>query len=154
MLNYLVSGRPYKTRAQAEALIATLAVFRFKADTGQFPESVDKLVSSGYLQAVPNDPYSSSSLVYKLTEDGFKLYSVGKDFSDDDGMIKVVNEAMQMPGFRGTSIFPHVHSPDIVYWPVEDLMKLRYEFTFEEAERLRVEKEAEAQRKIEKAKPD
>lgn len=61
---------------------------------------------------------------------------------------------MQTPGFRGTSIIPHVHSPDIVYWPVKDLMTLRYEFTFKEAERLRVEKEAEAQRKIEEAKPE
>ena len=70
-------------------------------------------------------------------------------------MIEVVNEAMQMPGFMGTSIIPHIHSPDIVYWPVKDLMKLRYEFTFEEAERLRATKKAEAQRKIEEVnQPD
>lgn len=139
----------HKTKAQTEALIAILATLRYKIDIGQFPETLNELVSSGYLQAVPNDPYSSSSLVYKLTEDDFKLYSVGKDFSDDGGMIEVVNEAMQMPGFRGTSIIPHVHSPDIVYWPVKDLMKLRYEFTFEEAEKLRAEKGAEAEKRTE-----
>jgi len=139
----------HKTRAQVEALIATLAVFRFKADTDQFPESLNELVSSGYLQAVPNDPYSSSSLVYKLTEDGFKLYSVGKDFSDDYGIIEVVNEAIQMPGFRGTSIIPHVHSPDIVYWPFKEFKKLRHEFTVEEVKRLKAEREQEARKKIE-----
>jgi len=145
----------YEATAQTEALIAVLATLRYKIDTGQFPETLNELISLGYLKAVPNDPYSSSSLVYKLTEDGFKLYSVGKDFSDDGGMIEVVNEAMQMLGFGRTSIIPRVHSPDIVYWPVKDLEKLRYEFSFKEAERLRVEKEAEAQRKIEEAnKPE
>lgn len=141
----------YETTAQTEALIGILATLRYKIDIGQFPETLNELVSSGYLQAVPNVPYSSSSLVYKLTEDGFKLYSVGKDFSDDGGIIEVVNKARQEPGFRGTSIVPHVHSPDIVYWPVKDLMKLRYEFTFEEAERLRAEKDAEARKKNEEA---
>ncbi|MCD6298221.1 MAG: hypothetical protein J7M30_13825, partial [Deltaproteobacteria bacterium] len=145
----------YETKAQTEALITVLAILRYKTDTGQFPETLNELISLGYLKAVPNDPYSNSALVYKLTEDGFKLYSVGKDFSDDGGMIEVVNEAMQMPGFRKTGIIPRVHSPDIVYWPVRDLEKLRYEFTFKQAERLRVEKEAEAQRKIEEAnKPE
>lgn len=139
----------HKTRARTEALVAVLVILRYKADTGQFPESLDKLVSAGYLPALPNDPYSDGPLVYKFTEDNFKLYSIGKDFSDDGGIIGVVNKARQEPGFRGTSIVPHVHSPDIVYWPVKDLMKLRYEFTFEEAERLRAEKDAEAQKRTE-----
>ncbi len=125
----------HKTRAQTDALIAVLAILRYKADTGQFPESLDKLVSVGYLQALPNDPYSSGPLVYKLTEDNFKLYSLGKDFSDDGGVIKVVT---------GQELYfePGIHSPDIIYWPVKDLMKLRYEFTLEAVERLRAEDEA------------
>lgn len=139
----------HKTKAQTEALITILATLRYKIDASQFPETLNELVSSGYLQAVPNDPYSNSSLVYKLTEDSFKLYSVGEDFSDDGGTIELVNEAMQMPGFMVTGIIPHVHSPDIVYWPVKDLKRLRYEFTLKEAEKFRAEKEAEIQRKIE-----
>ena len=138
----------YEAKAQTEALIAVLAILRYKADTGQFPETLNELVSSGYLQAVPNDPYSSSSLVYKLTKDGFKLYSVGKDFSDDGGIIEVVNEAMQMPGFGKTGIIPRVHSPDIVFWPVEDFEKLCYEFSSKETERL---KEVKAPGKMEGA---
>ncbi len=141
----------HKTSTQTEALIAILAVFRFKADTNQLPKTLDELVSAGYLQSIPMDPYSSGPLVYKLTEDNFELYSVGEDFSDDGGVIEVVNKARQEPGFRGTIIAPYVHSPDIAYWPVKDLNKLRYEFTFEEAERLRGEKEAETQRKKEEA---
>jgi hypothetical protein len=141
----------HKTRAQTDALIAVLAILRYKADTGQFPESLDKLVSTGYLQSAPMDPYSGGTLVYKLIEDNFKLYSVGKDFEDNGGIIEVVNMARQELGFRGTTIEPYVHSPDIVYWPVKDLMKLRYEFTFEEAERLKAEKEAGDRKRIEEA---
>jgi len=141
----------HKTVSQTGALIAVLAILRYKSDTGQFPESLDKLVSTGYLQSAPMDPYSNKPLVFKVTEDNFELYSVGKDFEDSGGVIEVVNEARQEPGFRGTTIVPYVHSPDIVYWPVKDLMKLRHEFTFEEAERLKAEKEAEAQKKIEEA---
>ncbi len=102
----------YKTTAQTDALIAVLAILRYKNDTLQFPESLDKLVDAGYLQSVPNDPYSSGSLVYSLTTDGFKLYSIGEDFTDNDG---VVDKNMVLR--REISI--NLHSPDIVYWPIE-----------------------------------
>ena len=95
----------HKTRAQAEALITILATLRYKIDTGQFPETLNELVSSGYLKAVPNDPYSSSSLVYKLTEDGFRLYSVGVNFKDDGGAVKL----------------------DIIYWPVQQRREIDVE---------------------------
>ncbi len=111
----------HKTRAQTEALIAVLAVLRFKADTGQFPESLDKLVSAGYLQAVPDDPFSSGSLVYRLTEDNFTLYSVGKDFSDDGGTIKI--KQASLPWLPGKNC-PVVESySDLVYWPVRRLKR-------------------------------
>lgn len=144
--------RPYhRAKAKAHALIAILAITRFKAVDNRFPNTLDELASAGYIQSVPMDPYSNKPLVYKVTDGNFKVYSVGEDFSDDGGVIEVVNEARQEPGFRGTTIVPYVHSPDIVYWPVKDLMKLRQEFAFEEAERLKAEKEAEAQKKIEEA---
>jgi len=91
----------HKTRAQTNALIAVLAILRYKADTDGFPESLDKLVSSGYLQNVPRDPYSNKSLVYKVTEDDFKLYSVGDNFKDDGGKDKL----------------------DDIYWPVQKQME-------------------------------
>ncbi|MBN2456964.1 MAG: hypothetical protein JXB29_10610 [Sedimentisphaerales bacterium] len=95
----------YETTAQTEALVAILATLRYKIDAGRFPETLNELVSSGYLKAVPNDPYSNSSLVYMLTEDGFKLYSVGADFKDDDGVVKL----------------------DIIYWPVQQRKEIDVE---------------------------
>ena len=139
----------HKTKAQTEALITVLAILRFNIAKENLPETLDELVSTGYLKAVPSDPYSSGPLVYKLTEDNFKLYSIGKDFSDDGGVIEVVNTARQGPGFKRTIIIPRVYSPDIVYRPYKEFNKLRHEFTVEEVKRLKVEREAESRKKIE-----
>jgi len=87
----------HETRAQTDALIAVLAILRYKAETVRFPESLDKLVSTGYLQALPNDPYSDGPLVYKLTGGNFTLYSVGDNFKNDGGEDKL----------------------DTIYWPVQ-----------------------------------
>jgi len=103
----------HKTRTQTDALIAVLAILRYKADTGQFPESLDELVPTGYLQSAPMDPYSSGPLVYKLTEDNFKLYSVGKDFEDNGGLTS--DTYALIPVWSGSG----VGRPDILYWPVK-----------------------------------
>ena len=106
----------HRTRAQTEALIAIIGTLRYKIDTGQFPETLDGLVSSGYLQAVPNDPYSSGPLVYKRTAGGFKLYSIGADFSDNGGTATIEQTAR----FLGPRMpLPATRCADIVYWPVQ-----------------------------------
>jgi hypothetical protein len=104
--------RYYRRKAQTDALVTVLALLRYKNDAGQFPESLDTLITDGYLRTVPNDPYSGNSLMYKLTDDGFKLYSVGEDFTDNGGCI----DKSQI-GRKELSL--HLHSPDIVYWPIE-----------------------------------
>jgi hypothetical protein len=106
----------HKTRAQREALITALAVLQFKLDSGQFPNTLNELVSTGYLQSVPMDPYSDGPLVYKVTEDDFTLYSVGVDFKDDGGALKLAHTS-KPPYPEG-----YVHRsppPDIIYWPVQ-----------------------------------
>jgi len=113
----------HKTRTQTKALIAILAVLRYKIDTGQFPQSLDTLVSAGYLQAVPMDPYSGSTMVYKLTEDNFTLYSVGKDFSDDGGAAKTIQVPGPGPERFGLTFHNQINFSDIVYWPVKLLEK-------------------------------
>jgi len=86
----------YNTKVRTEALVAVLAILRFKADTGRFPETLNDLVSKDYLRAIPQDPYSNSSLIYKISEDNFILYGVGENFKDDGGKQK---------------------TDDIVFWP-------------------------------------
>jgi len=102
----------YKEKAQTEALITVLAILRYKNDAGQFPQTLDVLAAKDYLRSVPSDPYSGNSLIYKLTDDGFNLYSVGKDFTDNGGCIDKNQVFMK-------EISLHLDTPDIVYWPIE-----------------------------------
>jgi hypothetical protein len=124
----------YKTKAQTEALITALAILRYKNNTAQFPESLDRLLSTGYLKAIPQDPYSNAPLIYKVATDNFKLYSVGTNFVDDGGNIEPNNmAAAKPPGMHGMpKIFAAVQprNLDIVYWPVKNwkeemLLKIR-----------------------------
>jgi hypothetical protein len=68
-------------------LLTVLALERFEKDKGEYPENLRALVELGYLKEIPNDPYSDGPLVYKKTDDGFILYSVGENLSDDGGRV-------------------------------------------------------------------
>ncbi len=72
-------------RADLDALIATLGILRYKAETQQYPVSLSQLVDTGYLKTVPDDPFSDGSITYRLTDKSFILYSFGADFDDDGG---------------------------------------------------------------------
>ncbi len=98
-------GISFRCRVRADALITTFAVLRYKAENNQFPESLDQLVSSGYLKQLPMDPYSDGPLVYKRLDGDFMLYSLGVDFDDDGGV-----HSRWGGGEEGG---------DQVFWPVE-----------------------------------
>jgi len=112
--------RYHKTRTQTEALIAIVAILRFKNDTNRFPETLEELANTGYLKSVPMDPFSNGSLVYKVSGDNFTLYSVGSDFSDDGGESEDVVHFISIP-FWGVG--RSIEKPDIVYWPVRKIRK-------------------------------
>ncbi len=96
----------YRTKTQSHALLVTIAILRYKNDNNRFPSSLDELVSAGYLQTLPLDPYSNGALVYRPKGDSFTLYSVGENFIDDGGT---------EPN-RSVSTL----SGDIVFWPVKN----------------------------------
>jgi hypothetical protein len=89
-----------------DATIAILAVLRYEADTGQFPDTLSELVSAGYLKAVPDDTFYNGPLIYRRGDDGFILYSFGADFDDDGGTPSRWGE-----GEKGG---------DQVFWPVQE----------------------------------
>lgn len=64
---------------------AVIAIMRYKQREGRFPDSLERLVEGGYISELPVDVYSGRSLVYRLTEKGFTLYSVGRNGADDGG---------------------------------------------------------------------
>lgn len=56
----------HQVKIKEEALLTILAIHRFRAEKGMLPATLAELVSTGYLQSVPMDPYSDGPLVYKL----------------------------------------------------------------------------------------
>jgi hypothetical protein len=78
-----------ESRAQAHRLVAycALAVEQYRLGTGELPESLDKLVPQ-YLDTVPLDPFDGQPLRYRLLNQGFVVYSIGEDLSDDGGQEK------------------------------------------------------------------
>ena len=140
-----------KSNAQTESLITVLAILRFQADNSRLPATLEELVLSKYMENLPKDPYSEGNLIYRTTGDGFKLYSVGENFEDNNGE-PIITEEETMLGFPGMSMPPgmlHAYPPsakkakksarktkptigkvrktiykDIIFWPViENLIK-------------------------------
>jgi hypothetical protein len=68
----------------ARMLSIDLALRAYRADRGEWPEKLEQLVPQ-YLNAIPLDPMSGESYVYRAAEPEFVLYSVGSDGRDDGG---------------------------------------------------------------------
>ena len=75
----------YWNQVHTDALIAATAILRYKAEAGRYPQDLQQLVTAGYLEKLPMDPFSGSDLAYRVTGDNFELYSFAEDFDDDGG---------------------------------------------------------------------
>ena len=75
----------HRHRSNVEAAVTILALQRYKADKGSFPEDLQQLIIAGYIRQLPIDVYSDKPLVYRKTDDSFILYSVGENYKDDGG---------------------------------------------------------------------
>jgi len=71
------------TTIQLDQLAFALAAYR--ADHGQYPDTLAPLAPA-YIPSIPNDRFTDKPLIYKPTPDGFLLYSVGSDLTDDGGL--------------------------------------------------------------------
>jgi hypothetical protein len=74
------------SEAEARRRLALLsaALRRRKAAMGAYPQRIESLVPK-YLEAMPVDPFSQKTMIYAQTENGFSLYSVGRNLEDDAG---------------------------------------------------------------------
>ena len=80
-----ISEIAYRGKIHHEATVAILAALRWRLEKNQYPATLGELVSAGFLNELPMDPWSDKPLIYKKTEDDFTLYSVGYNFTDDGG---------------------------------------------------------------------
>ncbi len=69
--------------AHRRMLRIALAAAAYRTEYGVYPESLDAV--SDYLPAIPVDPHSEKSFLYRLEGDGFVLYSVGANGLDEEG---------------------------------------------------------------------
>jgi len=97
-----------EAKAIHEATITVLALQRWRLAKGAYPESLQELADGGYLQQLPDDPYSDGILKYQKRGDDFVLYSLGADFEDDQG-VQDTDDRRSHP-WHG--------SGDCVFWPV------------------------------------
>jgi len=99
----------WRNKIDAECTPVTIALVRYKQDTGSYPESLDKLVDRGYIKQVPIDPFSGGPLSYKKTEEGPLLYSWGENLTDDGGQVARDKKGkVRIWDYQG----------DAVFWPV------------------------------------
>jgi hypothetical protein len=82
-----IKAKGEETNAEARLAVAqtALALRLYKAERGQYPDSLDAL-SPAFLDEVPADPCTGSNLNFRREADGFLLYSIGLNGKDDGGI--------------------------------------------------------------------
>lgn len=99
----------WRTKTMRSGLLTVLALQRYQKVTGQYPNNLCTLVELGYLEDMPNDPFSGAPLVYRKTEQNFILYSLGQNLQDDGGLVVRDDEG---------KIKRWTDEGDLVFWPV------------------------------------
>lgn len=93
-----LSGQAMSTYAgvpfhEAEAIahqrmgLLALALESFRNETGSLPDQLEELTPKYYAEA-PEDPLTGMDLKYRRTEQGYVIYSVGRDHEDNGGLEK------------------------------------------------------------------
>jgi hypothetical protein len=75
-------------KAEHDAAVAVarmgLALKLFKQKNGAYPDTLDNLAPE-FIENIPVDPCTGKALIYRKSDAGFILYSLGKDQHDDNG---------------------------------------------------------------------
>ncbi|WP_182864677.1 hypothetical protein [Stieleria mannarensis] len=74
----------HRRDAALRMLIAEFAVRVFSEKYGRLPSELEALVPE-FLPSVPADPYTDRPLIYRQTDQGFVIYSAGRNGIDDGG---------------------------------------------------------------------
>jgi hypothetical protein len=101
----------YRIKTDVQSVLVITTVLRCNADTGRYPQDLMELKHAGYINEIPIDPFSDKPLVYRKTDEGFTLYSVGLDFKDDGGILGTNDEGQK-------TIW--TDEGDAVFWPIQD----------------------------------
>ncbi len=94
-----------KTEARLAGAEAAFALKLYKAEYGEYPDSLDALAPE-FLEQVPLDPFTGGPLTYARDDGGFFVYSVGLNGVDNEGLTEFEQE--------GETIDPG--TDDIAWW--------------------------------------
>lgn len=93
------------TTARLRAAEAAIACERFSRDhEGQMPQGLSDLVPT-YLTLIPEDPFDGNPMRLKKLPDGYVIYSIGSDFTDNGG--EKVGDAADGPEDRDVTFTVH-----------------------------------------------
>lgn len=90
---YTVILKEATLEAQLEAARTGLAGKLFRQVNGRYPAALSELVPR-FLAEEPVDPFTGQPLVYKATNDGFIVYSLGSNLKDDGGRMSMMTQAV------------------------------------------------------------
>ena len=77
-----------RRNSELQILRLMIALELEKRNVGNYPEKLSELAPN-WLQEIPTDPFSrGSEYAYKLTKDGYLLYSIGPNKIDENGSSK------------------------------------------------------------------
>ncbi|MFP4058763.1 MAG: hypothetical protein ACLF0G_17990, partial [Candidatus Brocadiia bacterium] len=87
--------------ARCESARVALAVLRYQARRGHLPQRLDQLTPDS-LPDLPLDPYDGRPLRYRKAADGFVVYALGQNATDDGGETQRRPDGADPPdiGFR------------------------------------------------------
>jgi hypothetical protein len=108
-----------RLQTRVDLLRVGLALARFKAKTGDYPEKLAELAPD-FLATIPADAFAGTPFVYKKTANGYLLYSIGNNQIDEQGRSydqKADDLPIEIPRPPRTVISP-VEQPEAV--PPED----------------------------------
>lgn len=87
-------GTQYLRHGQIAAALAA-----YRDERRKYPEVIEALVPR-YLDAVPLDEFSGKPVIYRKTDAGYILYSVGENGKDDGGRFRIDEPPGDDIGFR------------------------------------------------------
>ena len=73
-----------RTKIKLQLLDVACDLALYRAENGQYPEKLAALVPK-FLPSLPTDPFSTGTFLYRRTDDGYVIYSVGPNGQDDRG---------------------------------------------------------------------
>ena len=82
-----IHGLCQQTKVKRDLSSVAIALAAYQSIMDKYPDQLSQL-SPKYLPKIPTDSFIGKDLIYKATEDGYLLYSVGVNMTDDGGKSK------------------------------------------------------------------